>query len=357
MKNYKKFVKLVVLMLMLMVMFHMIVWNIYVSKVNNNSLQYNVGDLSRMSYHLDTIFLRESKINLAKKHINFNDYNKTKIDILTIGDSFSNAGGGGTNPYYQDYIATNNNKEVLNILQIPNTNNYIESIVLLYNTGYLEKLGVKTVLVESVQRLALDRFTKKIDFDLNKNIDIYDTIVNTYDIYHPKEKDKQKISMINNLNFNALLYNIKFQIKGYGKGKSFYIEKLKSNLFTSKVQNELIFHKNDIKMIEAENRNRIKSMNDNFNSLGRLLALKGIKLYFMPVVDKFNLYNNYIISHKYQKSHFFEYLRELPKDYNLIDTKKILTKELEQGVKDIFFSDDTHWNYKASKAIFDKIKF
>lgn len=35
----------------------------------------------------------------------------------------------------------------------------------------------------------------------------------------------------------------------------------------------------------------------------------------------------------------------------LLDTKAILEKEVDRVVKDVFYSDDTRWSYKASEAI------
>lgn len=77
----------------------------------------------------------------------------------------------------------------------------------------------------------------------------------------------------------------------------------------------------------------------------------------MPCVDKYNLYSNYIINNPYPRSIFFEELRKLPKRYHLIDTKAILTEEVRKGEKDVFYADDTHWSWKASKKVFETIKF
>jgi hypothetical protein len=76
----------------------------------------------------------------------------------------------------------------------------------------------------------------------------------------------------------------------------------------------------------------------------------------MPAVDKLNLYSKYIVNNKYGESTFFEQLRPLKKEYILIDTKTILEQEVDRGVKDIFYSDDTHWSYKASEAIAKNLK-
>jgi len=352
MKKFKSFTFITFSCLILFVVFNLVIWKVYVSKVNGN-----VGDLARMSYYLNIIFPRDKSKDLKKEHINFTEYNNTKIDILVIGDSFSNGGGSGKNSYYQDYIATYNDKRVLNILQLPNTQNYIESIVLLLNSGYLEEIGVKEVLIESVQREALERFAIDINFDLNNTKNMYDLISSTKDIYNIQDSDIEEIDIINNLNFNAAKFNLKFMIKGYGKFKQYYIEKLDRELFSSKIKDEIIFYKDDIVKLNNENMKNIISVNKNFNYLAEKLIKKGIKLSVMLCVDKYNLYSDYIVSNSYKKSVLFEELEGLDKNYRFINTKKILKNELENGVNDLYYSDDTHWSYKASEAIFNKVKF
>lgn len=79
----------------------------------------------------------------------------------------------------------------------------------------------------------------------------------------------------------------------------------------------------------------------------------------MPAVDKYNLYrDNMLNKEKYPKSDFFEYLEGLKKDYIFIDTKKIFIDELNsKNIIDLYYSDDTHWSYKARELIVDKIEF
>jgi hypothetical protein len=132
---------------------------------------------------------------------------------------------------------------------------------------------------------------------------------------------------------------------------------MKKDFFTTKDSNTLLFHKEDVQNIGLSNKETIKVLNNNFNKLAYKLKAKGIKLYFMPAVDKYNLYEPYIKENIYPKSQFFELLRELPKEYELIDTKAILSNELKKGVKNLYYPDDTHWSYKASSMIFKKVKF
>ena len=292
-------------------------WKYYVDKVNPVG-EDGVGDLATMSYYIDLLLPRKKIRDLEKKHIGFSDFNQSKVDMLVVGDSFSNGGGNGRNTYYQDYIATYNNFEVLNIPQLPTTDNFIETIVLLANSGYLRKLDVKHVLLQSVQRESLERFAKDVNFDLSSTEDLHQVITSVYDIYNPKVEDKKKISVINNLNFNAFLYNMKFKLQGYGKFEDYYIEKINEDLFSSKISDELMFYKDDIRKLKHENNENIMKMNDNFNHLADLLLKQNIQLSVMINVDKYNLYSQYVSSHKYKKSVFFEILRKLPKKYQYI---------------------------------------
>lgn len=352
MKKFRYFSFFVFFVLIIFLAFNFIIWKFYVSKVNGN-----VGDLARMSYYLDITFPRNQNVYLEKRHIKFSEYNNTKIDILVIGDSFSNGGGSGKNNYYQDYIATNNNKNVLNILQLKNTKNYIETITLLLNSGYLEEIGVKEVLIESVQRESLERFATEIDFNIKNDKDMYTLIKSTSDSYNVNDDDIGEISIINNLNFNAAKFNILFNINGYGKFEKYYIEKLDKDFFTSRVKDEIIFFKDDIAKLNNENEENIITMNNNFNILASKLKEKGIKLSVMLCVDKYNLYSDYIVSNTYKKSMLFETLDSLEKEYRFINTKKLLQVELKNGIKDIYYPDDTHWSYKASEIIFKRIDF
>ena len=234
MSKFKKITFLWLLFISIFLIFNFLVFFNYTSKVYPDTADTTIGDLARMSYMVDIIQERKNIVDLEKLHISQNEYKNEIIDVLTIGDSFSNGNVGGKNSYYQDYISTIYNKKVLN-LNIQNYKNYIEIIALFANSGYLEKIGVKYVLIESVQREALVRFARN---DLNlaiktdKNLEtIFRNSIETYNI---EKLHNLKPSIINNLNLNAFIYNIKYYIKGYGKlNSSVYIEKLNKDLFTS----------------------------------------------------------------------------------------------------------------------------
>lgn len=348
----KKFTKIIFFIITLFVFYNLIIWNFYTKKLLNHS-DKNVtsGDLSRMGYLSQYSFERKNEFTLNNLHLNHNYDKKKDIDILTIGDSFSNGGANGLNKYYQDYLSTQCNCNVLNINKLKNTNNYIESIFYLLHSGFLKNKNIKYIIVESTERKVIERFSGDNSFEKSLlKLDINRYIPNvTINDYLPQ------ISFINNGNFKYLFYKLGYLISSNAFISKVYVEKLDKKYFSHKRGNKLLFYYRDISSVKNSTDENIKKVNDNFNLLSQKLSTQNIKLIFMPVVNKLNLYYEKIENKdSYPKSQFFEKLRKLKKDYIFIDTKKILKSYLDKE-KDLFYLDDTHWSYKSSEIISKEI--
>ena len=90
----------------------------------------------------------------------FRDYvasgGREHFDVLTIGDSFSNGGGGN---YYQDYLADRYGLRVLNVpCEAFGDGNALSILYALQQTGYLAEISPRFVIVESVEHYLADRF-------------------------------------------------------------------------------------------------------------------------------------------------------------------------------------------------------
>lgn len=360
--NYKKYVTVFIVAMGLLVLFHFTVWNLYTKHILLVHTDIYTGDLGRLSMYSGTSYPRQSypsnkSVNLTKEHMDFKTYSEgnNQVDVLTIGDSFSNAAMQGTNPFYQDYIATINNYNVLNITQLSGTVNYLETLLVLNNNGLLDQIKPHSIIVESVERFSIARFS--LDINVSAYIP-YDKVISEFKKHQNKYLDKdENIKFINNQNFKALQNNILYNFNDHAFLSKIYKLKLKKDFFTSRDKNQLLFYSDDLEFIPKATKPNMKKLNDNFNKVAKILKKKNIKLYFMPAVDKYNLYSKYIIDNPYPNSIFFEQLRGMEKKYEVIDTKKILLKELEKGVKDLYYPDDTHWSYTGSEALFKKIKF
>jgi hypothetical protein len=343
----KKYLYIFILLIVLFVGFHAITWNLFTKELFIYKDNMRVGDLGRMSYLTQSLTVRKNEQNLSSKHI---DYSKDieSIDVLTIGDSFSNAGGQGLNGYYQDYISTQQNLKVMNIQS--SDKGFIETVLILDSVGILDKLKPKSIILQSIERSAVSRYSKKIDWEIG--LKKYSLL-----FLNKKHRIRNPIPLfINNLNYNALLYSILYNYDDNAFFSQIYISDMSKAMFSCQDKNKLLFYFKDLINIPLSNNKSISLLNDNLNKLQKILDKKGIQLYFMPSVDKYNLYSKYIRNNNYPKSTFFERLRPLKKDYKFIDTKIILENMLENNITDVYYSDDSHWSYKASKEIFKQVE-
>lgn len=355
--RYRRFAVYVIAVLAVFVSGNYLIWKCATEDLLTK--KYDGGDLARIGYLHGSKQYRKISNDLPVRHFGMKEYKGQPIDVMTIGDSFSLGGGEGKNCYYQDYLASLNNFTVLNVYPYPSDDHVmgfapITTLSILYNSGYLDRIKPRYILIETVVRYSMRRFVTPFTFtrtDTRENIDKY-YAKTTYSLdYLPK------VTFVNQGNFKYLYYNLMYKFSDNAFRRLVYRRTLDRSFFSVKNDRDLVFWGEDLQVVEKVNKESVKALNDNFNRLSDILAEKGIKLYFMPIVDKYDLYSDYIVGNPYPRNRFFEELRALPRRYTLIDTKAILAEELRKGEKDIFHADDSHWTWKASKAVFEKVTF
>lgn len=307
------------------------------------------GDLARMGYVYQAKIIRHNIDTLPVKHIELHDLDNSnqQIDVITIGDSFSNGGGGGENRFYQDWLASEHHLTVVNIQHLPYKTD-IETLIILANGGFFDKYKPKYVLLSGVVRNIINRYD--INLDTKAQMSNIDQTMRSLEY----KDHKQTYNFINSGNMNFLLYNFLYNFSDHAFISQCYKTKLKQSFFTSKEGDLILMYVDDLKVTTKINSKKINNINANINKVAFVLKEKNIKLYFMPIVDKYDLYNDFMINNKYPKNIFFDEFRKITnKNYDVIDTKAILLNELLKGEQDIYYIDDTHWNWKAPKVIFE----
>ncbi|MBK5276384.1 MAG: hypothetical protein JJE30_15245 [Desulfuromonadales bacterium] len=354
----KKFTLFMVVAILAFPAFNFLVWKLCTEVLLTK--KYDGGDLARTSYILASKYYRKNAIDLPRKHflLDFANREQKKIDILTLGDSFSMGLGEGKNHFYQDYLATNLHAEVANVFPYPTSDavmlySPLTNLILLYNSGVLDDIMPKYVLIESIERYCVQRFSHAFDFSTTE----------------PKEKlvkyfSNQKynfdylpvVGFLNTGNPKFLYYNLLYMFSDKAFHDQIVYRKLTKPLFSVNGSN-ILFTNQDVSNVKLVTDESVEILNANLNEMARLLEKKHIRLIFMPIVDKYNLYSDYIADNPYPKSIFFEKLRKLPKMYMFVDTKQLLKEELDKGVMDVYFPDDTHWSWKAPEKIFKSVRF
>lgn len=358
MKKHKKFCYVVMGFIAGLLVFNAVIWHAFTKRLLTRTGGVIAGDLARMGYLTDHIHPRQNINELPQRHINASDYEGQRIDLVTLGDSFANGGGFGPNRHFQDYIATLQGLNVLNVDPYPGTTNYIETMVVLANSGFLERIQARRVLIEIAERSCVSRFSRSVDFGKSDDLD---NILAYYFLDRPPQiRDDAAlppVSFFNTGNLKFVLFNFCYLFSDNAFFSQVYKVRLDRKLFSKKRGDELLFLDRDLEKLKWVTEDSLAKVNENLNDLARILKEKGVDLYFMPAPNKYTLYRKYFVDDEYPKSRFFEIFRELNKDYRFIDAEQILAGKLEKGIKDIYFLDDTHWSWKASRAIFEEFKF
>jgi hypothetical protein len=305
---------------------------------------YDGGDLTRMGYLPGSKMYRHNTTELPRRHLELKDYDGRHIDMLTIGDSFSSGGGGGYNRFYQDYIASYYNFEVLNV-NPPKDLDFISTISILLNNGFLEQAQTRYVLLGATE-IGWKEWSHQINFEQSTSM----TDLAKFPVRNNFGKLPQ-VPFINNGNFKFLLFDSLYRASDNAVFSKVYKTKLTRQFFSVPDGDKLLY----IPYRHIPSATDVDRVNQNLNELSDRLNSRGIRLIFMPFTDKYTLYARWMEKKRFPESLFFEYLRPLPKRYLFIDTKVLLQEALERDEKDVYYADDTHSSWKASEKIFSTV--
>ncbi len=343
--RYKRLVLILAGMLVVFVALNGVIWKSWTQDLITDA-HFDGGDLTRMGYIPGSKMPRHNRVDLPRRHISLKEYAGQPVDMVTIGDSFSQGGGGGYNRYYQDYIATRYDMTVLNLDHYKDVD-FITTISLFLNNGFLDKVRPRYVLIEASER-GIKELAHPVDFSRVEPLET----VRGYRLY-PHASHPPDVSFINNGNFKFLFNALWFRFTDHGLFGDVRVADLKGDFFSVTKGDKLLYLPYKPKFGAAE----VGALNENMNMLADRLSAHGIRLIYMPYVDKYTLYRNWLVRPTYPESQFFELLRPLAKRYQYIDTKELLREELAKGEKDIFYADDTHSSWKASEKIFSVVRF
>ncbi len=359
MMQAKRFVLVTFYVLLAFVVFNFLVWKLYTEQILTRKDGTYSGDLARMGYITDLIVPRTNKTDLPIRHLEMRGYRYEPVMMVTIGDSFSQGAGFGYNRYYQDHFASAFGWNVLNVLQHVNTRNYMETAVLLANSGFLEKCGAKYLLIESTERKVVGRHVGNVNYEVTMPLDELEHYYGVGEVSEEKDYDRlPSVSFINNGNIKYLAYKPLYHFSDNAFFSLAYRVRLNHELFSVGTGKEMLFYSHALREAVNHTPENLRKVNENLNELARFLKERyGVTLLFMPAPTKFDLYHRYFVNRAYPNDPFFDILRGFnDKDYLFIDTKKILGIELENGAKDLYYCDDTHWTHKACEAVTKALK-
>ncbi|WP_339864122.1 hypothetical protein [uncultured Algoriphagus sp.] len=334
---------------------------LYTINVFNFDQRGAEGDLARMGYFYSNpspSSLINNQYNLPKQYTLLSEIkpsSKVKVDVMTIGDSFSEQESLG----YKNFLA-NMGPSVIHVDRTISGRNPIQTLVSLMNSDLFEFVKPDFVVVQSIERDINSR-TQSIDFDAR---------LESIDFYKPTTSEEISVDDTANEN-NIQTTNLQFFSDATLKmplnflqylfldkpltSNTYKVEATRKDLFTNDPGN-LLFYKNDLRKLEAKN-DSLRTLNSIkvLNELASLLSQKNIELIVLISPDKFDLYYSYIKEKSnFMKPTFFSTYEHAEKKYKNVDTYRVLSGKITEE-RDVYYYDDTHWSPKGAKFVAEEI--
>ena len=128
---------------------------------------------------------------------------------------------------------------------------------------------------------------------------------------------------------------------------------LKDSLFSCpKKEKDLYFYHEDLHWATDEEINIAISKID---TLFALANKKHIQLFYVIAADKYDVYQDFAIDNMYQRQTVLDSFAQFDSSLYFVNTKPILIKKAEKGVKDLYYADDSHWSPVGARIVSEEI--
>lgn len=297
------------------------------------------GDLGRLAFIIigedygQRIEQHELKDTLFNKVRETEDLRNIHVNVLTIGDSFSQQEHAG----YQNYMV----QEGVTVANMRRDlyDNPIQYAWNLLDAGVIDSTNIDVMVVEVGER----------DFSLRINSFSTDKV----EVGEPDLPDEGGEENVWDIRQWSLLRTRDFLMYRYAGRNPVYEAELDRDFFTSNEPRRLYFYCADILnglTIDEPVRPKIKEV---FNLLTTKAHERGIAFFLMIPVDKYDIYQDFIVDNPYDHpKRVNEEVREILGDIpEVLLSKYSLQPLIDKGEKDVFLFDNSHWSYKASEVV------
>lgn len=296
----------------------------YVTLYISPRLSGDLGNLAYIPFNIQGDG-NEQDVVLFRDVNTIDELKSVSADVLTIGDSFAQQGDIG----FQNFLS----KQGYNVVNCARKM-YDSPLQFAYNIiddGSIDSTNVGVIVVEIGERDVATRFE---NFSFGK-------------VEQPTPSTGKKKS-----NNWSLLRARDFVMYRYAGRSPVYTVNLNQDYFESAEPRKLYFYCADILNGVSLEENVGAKIKQTFNLLQKKGKEKGLEIILMVPVDKYDLYQNYIVANPYPQKTINEDLEDLfGNNDNILICKNYLVPLLERGEKDVFLIDDSHWSAKASKVV------
>lgn len=268
---------------------------------------------------------------------------QSSCDVLVIGDSFSHGGGVGKVGDYVNYLAHDGGLRVTVFTpQDPTLASPLQLAYDVLNLGSIDSSRVRNLVVQEVERYIVDRHNAFVTS--HKSIPL------------PPEQpveDEDEADAKDTPSAGPLMRVKDYIFYHLFGANPIYKAQLSRPLFGGKEPTMLYFYNEDVKngiQIPTESQQRIR---ENYRLLIDKAREKGINLVILIACDKYDLYQDDIVDNSYPAKTLNEDIMQwMAGDTScFVFSKQVLHPLVEQGIKDVYLFNDTHWSPSSSRII------
>ena len=132
-----------------------------------------------------------------------------------------------------------------------------------------------------------------------------------------------------------------------------YKKRLDRDMFTCEEPSKLYFFFEDVEMGFNVTAQQQQAVINGFDALIAKAQEKGVNLVILIACDKYDLYQDFIVDNTYPQKTLADDVERwtAPQREYFVYAKPLLLPRIQQGVKDVFLFNDTHWSPASSRVI------
>ena len=271
--------------------------------------------------------------------------------VLVVGDSFSHGGGVGKQGDYVNYLAHESGRQVVVFTpQDPTLGSPMQVAFDLLNLGIIDSTNVKNLVVQEVERYLVDRHCK--------------FVTNHTSIPRPEEDegDENADDSGKRQEYSPLLRVKDYVFYHFLGANPIYTAQLKRPMFGGIEPDKLYFYNDDVNLGIDVSPGQQRLVVDCFKHVIDAARRQGVNLIILIAADKYDMYQDFIVDNTYPHKMLNEDIAQWMQDDRqcLLFSKDVLHPLLQQGVKDVYLYNDTHWSpassHLISQAIIGRLK-
>lgn len=275
-------------------------------------------------------------------------------DVLVIGDSFSHGGGVGKQGDYVNYLAHDSGRRVVVYVSgDPTTTSPMQVAYDLMDRGVVDSTHIKNLVIEEVERYLVDRHC---GFDARPERTITSSSAGAEALLKAEAGENPAAGVALTQQPQAgPLQRVRDYVFYHLFGRNpIYKARLSRPMFGGKEPDVLYFYNEDITRaveIDAKRRDQIV---DCYRHVMDMAQRRGVNLVLLVACDKYDLYQDFIVDNPYPARTLNEDIQRWMTPDELqrfVFSKQILHPLVEQGVKDVYLFNDTHWSPASSRLV------